>query len=439
MPSAIRSHSQSPIRRFRTRITKFTNCRLLKNGSLVKEDLWIGADSGKILDGQDVFFHRQTAPDQVIDLGGRILSPGFIDVQLNGAFGFNFSIEPENSATYVKELTRIKKSLVETGVTSFLPTTTSQRPETYHKVLRFLGPSGAQRNANDGAESLGAHCEGPFINPCRNGIHSASVLRAPANGLEDLIACYGQDAFDQHTSPIKLVTLAPELPGSLATIAELKKRNIITSIGHSAATYEEAKDAVESGASMITHLFNAMSPLHHRNPGMFGLLGQASVPGSQKPFFGIIADGIHLHSSVVNIAWNAHPDGFILVTDAMPLVGMPDGVYDWTNGDRLVKNGHILTLEGSDKLAGSSITLIECVNNFLKWSGTSFAQALGTVTSTPSRMLGLENCKGTLEPDADADLVVLEDAIDANGSPKLQVEQVWKFGQCLFDASSHSE
>jgi len=188
---------------------------------------------------------------------------------------------------------------------------------------------------------------------------------------------------------------------------------------------------------MITHLFNAMNPLHHRNPGMFGLLGQTSTPETPKPYFGIIADGIHLHSSAINIAWNAHPEGFTLVTDAMPLVGLPDGVYDWTNGDRIIKNGHILTLEGSDRLAGSSITLIECINNFLNWSGVTVAQALGAVTTTPARMLGVEDVKGCLEAGADADLVVLDEIVAGNGVRTLKVDQVWKFGDCVFDATTN--
>jgi len=131
MPSAIRMHSQSPTR---TYITQFTNCRLVKENQLISEDLWVSSETGKILNGQDIFYHERTAPDQVIDLGGRILSPGLIDVQLNGAFGFNFSIAPENPALYAKDFRRIRRNLVETGVTSFLPTLTSQRAEVYHKV-----------------------------------------------------------------------------------------------------------------------------------------------------------------------------------------------------------------------------------------------------------------------------------------------------------------
>lgn len=189
---------------------------------------------------------------------------------------------------------------------------------------------------------------------------------------------------------------------------------------------------------MITHLFNAMEGLHHRNPGIFGLLGTQSMPSIKKPFFGIIADGIHLHPTAINIAWNAHPNGFILITDSMSLLGLPDGAYDWTNGDRIIKKGYILTLEGTDKIAGASITLLECVNNFLAWSGVSIAEALGAITSTPARMLELSTVKGSLDPGADADLVILDDFENEEGQTQLKLAQVWKFGQCVFDEDEES-
>lgn len=301
-----------------------------------------------------------------------------------------------------------------------------------HQALPFLGPSGSARDAAYGSESLGAHCEGPFLNPTKNGIHNASVLQAPVNGVSDLAVCYGPSNL-QAPSPIKLITLAPELPGALSAIQSLVDHNTIVSIGHSEATYEEAKASIKAGASMITHLFNAMRPLHHRNPGIFGLLGTASS-SVKKPYFGIIADGIHLHSTSIKIAWNAHPDGLILVTDAMRLAGMPDGVYDWTNGSRIIKQGALLTLEENGKIAGSSIQLVDCVTNFLNWTGASVPEALKAVTETPAKMLGIEDVKGTLKEGADADLVVLDLQEGAVGGEKrFVVDEVWKFGVKVFD------
>ncbi|EON64683.1 N-acetylglucosamine-6-phosphate deacetylase [Coniosporium apollinis CBS 100218] len=423
-------------------IIKFTNCRLARNKRLTEEDLWLSSITGKILNCQEAFYEHRASPDRTIDLGGRIVSPGLIDVQLNGGFGFDFSVAPEEITTYAKGVARLNRQLIKTGVTAYLPTLTSQRSEVYHKVLPHLGPSGSRRNPSDGAESLGAHCEGPFLNPVKKGIHDASIFLDAPSGFSSLSACYGAPSLLRPTSPIKCITLAPEIPGVLSCIPALVDLGITVSLGHTDASFEEASAGISAGASMITHLFNAMRPLHHRDPGIFGLLGTtpnsatASTTGgagpSAKPFFGCIADGVHLHPTTVALAWSAHPDGFILVSDAMALVGLRDGTYDWTNGAKIRKEGYVLTLEGEEKIAGSAVTLVECVNNCLNWSGASVAEVLGAVTATPARMLGLEG-KGCLEPGADADLVVLEERVNDGGWKTLEVDQVWKFGVKVFD------
>ncbi|KAL7621919.1 N-acetyl-glucosamine-6-phosphate deacetylase [Parahypoxylon ruwenzoriense] len=434
MPHSLPSSPKSTPKDGRNGITKFTNCRILKGDSLVEEDLWVNSITGKIIRSQAAFYDDFILPDEVINLGGRILSPGLIECQLNGAFGFNFSTFLD-SAVYAKKVKELNKQLVKTGVTSYVPTVTSQRSELYKRVLPHLAPSGYLQMAEDGSESLGAHCEGPFLSPTKNGIHNVDVLRK-AETFADLEDCYGASNLDSkdrfRPTPIKMITAAPEIGRMTKLIPEITSHGMIYSIGHSEATYEEASAAVGAGATMITHLFNAMRPLHHRNPGIFGVLGLAeSLP---RPYFGIISDGEHLHPTTIKIAFNAHPDGFILVTDSMHLVGLPDGVYQWTNGDsnsHIVKKGSKLILEGSDRIAGSSITLIECVSNFLNWSGAPIPQALKAVTSTPAAMLGLQGVKGCLDDGADADLVVLSEKRNANGL-ELVVDQVWKFGTKVF-------
>ncbi|CAI6094206.1 unnamed protein product [Clonostachys chloroleuca] len=414
-------------------IVKFTNCRLVRNDRFVFEDLWVSSETGTILSSQAAFFDNQTLPDEVIDLEGRIISPGLIDVQLNGAFGFNFSTAPEGSS-YAKSIAEVNRKLVQTGVTSYVPTLTSQKPTLYQKALPFLRPN-SPRVGDHGAESLGSHVEGPFLNPRKNGIHDVNVL-LEANSFADIESCYGRENLGgpgSGTSAIKKITLAPELGNMLALIPKLRERGIIVSIGHSDSTYEEASSAVSMGATMITHLFNAMRPLHHRNPGIFGVLGIAEK--SPRPYFGIIADGIHLHPTVIKIAYNAHPEGCILVTDAMHLVGLPDGAYPWENGDvesKIIKTGPTLRLEGTDKIAGSSITLVECVNNFLEWSGVSVPQALKSVTSTPAAMLGVEATKGSLASGADADLAIFSEIKTDNGTSQLVIDEVWKYGKRVF-------
>ncbi|KAK0641233.1 N-acetylglucosamine-6-phosphate deacetylase [Cercophora newfieldiana] len=409
-------------------ITKLTNCRLVRGDNLVFDDLWISSVTGKILRSQAAFYDGLILPDRTIDLGGRIVSPGFIDCQLNGAFGFNFSTKFEDMSQYDTQLQDLNIRLVQTGVTSYLPTVTSQASDLYKAVLPHLAPSGAARDASSGSESLGAHVEGPFLNPSHNGVHNVSVLRQ-AHTIKDIDDMYGPS--NTTPSTIKMITLAPELANMTPLLPTLRSRGLVLSLGHTAATFESASAALLAGATSITHLFNAMSPLHHRNPGIFGLLGATS--STLRPFFGLIADGIHLHPATIKIAFHAHPAGCILVTDAMHMAGLPDGVYPWTNGssaecDHIVKEGAVLHLQNSETIAGSSIMLIDCVNNFRRWTGAGIPQVLGTVTGTPARMLGVEGVKGCLEEGADADLVVLSEE-----EGELRVDEVWKFGERVFE------
>ena len=222
------------------------------------------------------------------------------------------------------------------------------------QTLPFLAAS-KSRVPEDGAESLGAHCEGPFINPLKNGIHKRSVLQMPS-GIEALEACYGLENLNPSVAgclpSIKLITIAAELDESNTVISTLKSRGIISSIGHSTSTYAQMAQAADLGATMITHLFNAMTEPHHRTPGIFGILGSQEQDEGRKtkrrPWFGLIADGIHVHPSMIRVAYSAHPDGCILVTDAMAVLGLPDGDYTWTNGEVIEKRGGKVTLKGTE-------------------------------------------------------------------------------------------
>ncbi|KAL9621216.1 MAG: hypothetical protein Q9160_004349 [Pyrenula sp. 1 TL-2023] len=496
MPSA-KTNRQST-----NRITKFNNCRLVKDKNLVSEDLWVDSITGKILDSQSAFYGDHRAPDQTIDLKNRILAPGFIDVQVNGAQGFDFSVPQDDPEAYKTGLSRVNQHFMRNGVTSYLPTVTSQKQSVYHAVLPHLGPSGASRDPWAGAESLGAHVEGPYMSPCRNGIHNQSVLLKPSqtNPLDSLSATYGaSNLFPQpnRNSPsalpplpphIKKITSAPELysPETLpAVIATLRANNQIFSIGHTDADHNTASAAVAAGANMITHLFNAMRPFNHRDPGVFGLLANppsssatpspssstTSTPRSslsisrssstsspphssqspsspsklQRPYFGLIADLIHLSPAALSLAHSAHPHGTILVTDAMPLSGLPDGLHPWTNGETIIKTGKLLRLatitaekaesvgEGEGRIAGSVVELIDCVNAFIKATGVGVAEAVGCVTAHPAEMLGggVAEGKGRLEVGRDADLVVLDDGV----GEEVKVAEVWKFGVRVFNAA----
>ena len=235
---------------------------------------------------------------------------------------------------------------------------------------------------------------------------------------------------------IRIITGAPELPGMMSVIAECKFRKIVFSMGHSAAGVETAEEAVKSGATLITHLFNAMQQLHHRDPGIVGLLGsEDTLP---RPYYGIICDGIHIHKSCIKLAYRCHPNGAILVSDAMAQLGLPNGTYDWVDGKRIVKDGIRLHLEGEKTIAGrcllcqyhpnsSSVGLDQCVRNLVSWTSCSIAQAVETVSSHPGKLLGISDNKGELGPGLDADLVVLDDVGN--------LYQTWKFGVKVFDVN----
>jgi N-acetylglucosamine-6-phosphate deacetylase len=163
--------------------------------------------------------------------------------------------------------------------------------------------------------------------------------------------------------------------------------------------------------------------LHHRNPGIIGLLG--SSEDLPRPYYGIICDGVHVHKSCVKLAYQSHPKGAILVTDAMSALGLPDGTYEWTNSEQIVKEGIHLRLVGTDRIAGSAVTLDECVRNLVAWTKASLGEAIECVTSHPADLLHIGGIKGSLKPGAHADLVVLDD----EGC----VWETWKMGFKVFD------
>lgn len=181
----------------------------------------------------------------------------------------------------------------------------------------------------DGCAILGAHCEGPFISPQRAGAHPPEYIRDPKDGEKSVDDCYGD------ISNVRVVTLAPELEGSLDAVKYLTSKGITVSMGHTAAHLNQAIDGVEAGATLMTHLFNAMTPFHHRDPGIIGVLG---MPTEDSPFYSIIVDGIHSHPFAVRFAWKANGARCVLITDAMAAAGLPDGHYKLGKQNVVVAN-----------------------------------------------------------------------------------------------------
>ncbi|CAI7591239.1 unnamed protein product [Penicillium pancosmium] len=453
-------------------IIQIINARLVEGDSLVSRSLWIDSVAGIFVPSPDPALVKEKVVS-TIDLHGRILSPGFIDLQINGAYGFDFSEDASKDAegvSYKDRYSETRQKLIKTGTTSFLPTMTSQHAERYHQNLPFLGPS-KSRSPFEGSESLGAHCEGPFFAHNRMGVHLPEAIQSsgPSSEPELVIRTYGASNLFSTTPPyaqeqepgkipshVRMITMAPERPGALSTIQQFSNKGLIMSIGHMAANYTQAAAGIKAGAKMITHLYNQMNPHHHREPGPLGILGGTTDitpenetkiiledndslhhahhdPRPTRPYFGIIADGHHVHPASIRLAHLTHPEGLVLVTDALMLLGGEDGTVDWLTR-RLTKKGIKVMLEGTDIIAGSCVTIPQCINNFRKWTGASIAAVLQTVTSRPASILGMENVKGSLRDGTDADFVVLsEEDVLGQSVSELVVDQVWKFGVKVFD------
>jgi N-acetylglucosamine-6-phosphate deacetylase len=308
--------------------------------------------------------------------------PGFVDLQVNGFAGVDFAAA--DAAAY----DRAGEALLETGVTSYLPTMITAAEESLLAALAELPAAGA------GARILGVHLEGPFISPERLGTHPRAARRDPDRALLERLLDAG---------PVRLVTIAPELPGALELIDVLHERGVTVSLGHTNATLEEAEAAFGRGVRTVTHLFNAMRPLAHRDPGIAG-----AALARDDVIVLLIVDGVHLAPATAQVVWRAAAGRVALVTDAMAGAGQEDGRYVLGGVEVEVADGTARNAEGN--LAGSVLTMPEAVRN-LHALGATLAAAVEAATAVPARILGLEDA-GLLAPGAPADVVVLDDNLE---------------------------
>jgi N-acetylglucosamine-6-phosphate deacetylase len=258
-----------------------------------------------------------------------------------------------------------------------------------------------------GAEVLGLHLEGPYLSPRRPGAHDPSLLRAI--DVDEILAWAEPDI-------VRIVTLAPELPGATAAIRALQARGILVSVGHSNASYEEAVTAFDAGIAWGTHLYNAMSPLGQREPGLMGALLVSPVP------VGLITDGVHSHPAMVKVAYRCKgADGIAIVTDAMEAMGMAPGIYRLGDRSVIVDSSTARLADGT--LAGSILTMDAGVRNMVEFSGCMQVEALAMASATPARILGLAR-KGRIAAGCDADLTIL----DGTG----RVAETWARGERVY-------
>ncbi|GKS12766.1 N-acetylglucosamine-6-phosphate deacetylase [Paenibacillus chitinolyticus] len=322
---------------------------------------------------------------EYMDGQDRLLIPGMIDVHIHGANGFDMM---DGSETSIQEVSR---ACAATGCTSFLATSVSSTIEDLTAMIRSV-----KRVAGHevGAKIAGIHLEGPYLNPKRKGMQNERFLRHP-----DLAEM--KEIFDEADGLIKMVTIAPELPGGMELISFLKETGVIIAVAHSDASYEEAKQAFGAGASHVTHCFNGMRPIHHRDPGLVVAAFEEEHVSLQA-----IVDGIHLHPAIVRMMHRLKgPDGMVLITDALQAMGLGDGKYMFGGHPVTVSEGVARLEDGT--LASSTVTMNEALRLTVD-TGISLTDAVKMASSSPARLLGLAN-KGKISAGFDADLVLLDE------------------------------
>lgn len=359
------------------------NCRLIDDSD-TKSLYDIAIADGCIVDiGRDV----AGGAEHELDAGGRLTIPGLIDIHIQGAGGADvLDGTPEALKTMSSTLARL-------GTTSFLATTVmSPSRENKHLVNAAAHTDGEL----PGASLLGIHLEGPFINPVkRGGIAPDAIYPPSSKAIEHIVDITG--------NTLAMMTIAPELDGSAGIIQSLVSRGVIASFGHSNATYEETRQGFDYGISHVTHIFNAMPPINHRNPGPI-----PAIIESPNVTIQLIGDGVHVHEAVVRMLFTSVDAGRIVcITDGVQAMGLPEGRYIYNGREYTSQNGSARYDDGT--LIGSALSLKDVMLRYATFTGCSLKTALDSVTVLPASILGIEKRKGTLDKGKDADIVILND------------------------------
>jgi len=352
--------------------------RLLERGLLVIEDGLIG----EVREGD--------TGDPTEDWGNCFIAPGFIDVHVHGIAGADTMDGGEGS------LAAMAETLAHHGVTGFLPTTHTAPKDPVVKAIERVYLYMQRQEGLPGARVLGAHMEGPWIAKEFKGAQNERYIALPTKeSVNDMLAFHGRQV-------IKVVSLAPELAGAEDAILTLRRNGIYVSLGHTGATYEQALHAVALGATHITHCFNAMKGLHHRHPGV---VGAALI--LEQVFVELIADGVHVHPDVMRLLIRSKGrEKIMLISDAIPAAGLPEGSYMFGGQEVCVHNGRACLKDGT--LAGSTLTLDEAVRNIVRMCNMSIPDAVYMATAAPAEAMGLGEKKGKIRAGYDADIAILD-------------------------------
>ena len=321
-----------------------------------------------------------------VDLQGAVVIPGFVDVHTHGGGNFNLhTVDPEEIRAYARWVPS-------TGTTSFLAGVVGVPngvPEAQIRAAAGATP------ADEAAELLGIHMEGPYISVERRGAHDPAWLRLPDAAETERI-------LELARGRLKLITIAPELPGAEAMIRRLAAAGVTISIGHTDVTYEQAKAAIPLGITHATHCFNAMRPLQHRSPGPLGAIVEAEQVRGE-----LIADGVHVHPAALRIMIRAlGPERTVVVTDGLACAGLLDAEFTFGGQRARVVDGVARLEDGT--ITGSVLTMDQALRNVVAFAGVSLSEAVAMLTRNPARSAGAADRKGLLDPGYDADLLILD-------------------------------
>ncbi|MCL2351348.1 MAG: N-acetylglucosamine-6-phosphate deacetylase [Firmicutes bacterium] len=324
----------------------------------------------------------------VIDLSGLTVLPGFIDIHFHGGNGYDVM-----QGTY-EAINGLSLHKLAEGVTSFCPATMTDTPENIRRALS--GVRGALERGTDGARIIGAFIEGPYISREFRGAHTERLLRP------DFTAREVEELIDFGAGAVASVALAPELPNALETIAALRRRGVNVRLGHTAATFAEAKAGIAAGGNVAIHTYNAMSPLNHREPGMVGAV--MTEPGIYAE---LICDFIHVHPAAAAILLKMKgPDKVILVTDCISAGGLGDGEYNLGGEPVTVAGGVVRNSEG--RLAGSTLSVITAVRNVCETLNAPLADAARMASANPAKALGIYDRTGSISEGKTADIIAID-------------------------------
>lgn len=359
----------------------------IKNGKVILPD-GILENSVLAFDGKILgFCEEKDIPSnaEVIDAEGGYVAPGLIDIHIHGYLGEDVS---DGNA---QGIFKMANGIMKNGVTAFCPTTMTVSTDEINRALDVVRSLKEESKNWNGAEILGVNLEGPFINPKKKGAQAEEYIKAPDG-----------DFVIKNADVIRLVTMAPEIDGGCEAIKRIRENcDVTVSVGHTDATFEQALEAIDAGATHITHLFNAQTPLHHRNPGVVGAALLENVTAE------LIADTFHVHKGLFELLARVKGDNLVLITDCTRAGGMPDGEYSLGGQPIFVKGVECLLEDGT--IAGSVLRLNDAVKNYKNNTSLPLWKAVAAASLNPARAIGVDDRKGSLEPDKDADIIITDD------------------------------